>query len=158
MPARADLFYVDESQPLVDEKRQQLFHRLVYRLIYCTCRGQKDLQIAISFLSKRHLVCNEHDYGKLRYLKAVISISDIERLITFVDVSYAVHMNMRSHMGVAMIFGISVFSSDSKMQKLNTKSSTDAEIMAVSNFLPKVIYMHLFMEVQEYPIRENIIF
>ena len=142
-PARADLFFVDESKPLVDEKRRRLFYRLACRLICCTCRGRKDIQPAISFLSKRYLVCNEHDYGKLRRvvhyvhstkdLKAVIGIKDISTLITFVDASYAVHMNMRSHTGAAMTFGIGVFSSDSKMQKLNTKSSTDAEMGPIPN-------------------------
>ena len=41
------------------------------------------------------------------------------------------------------------------MQKLSMKSSTDAEIVAVSDMLPKVIYMHLFMEQQGYHVREN---
>ena len=127
---------------------------MVYRLIYYTCIGDKDLKIAISFLSYRYLVCNEYDYGKLyqiiyyihstKNLKAVISIENIGRLIIFVDASYMVHMNMRSDTVAAMTFGIGVFLSDSKMQKLNTKSSTDKEIVAVSDFLPKVIYMHLF--------------
>jgi len=167
-PARADLFFIDETKPRVDERRRRLFHRLVYRLIYTAIRGRRDLQTVISFLSKRHLECNEHDYAKLRRLihyihatkniECIIGIKNIGLLTTFVDASYAVHMNMRSHSGGAMTFGIGVFSSDSKMQKLNTKSSTDAEIVAVSDFLPKVIFMHLFMEAQGYPLRENIIY
>ena len=52
-PARADLFCVNKTKPLVDERRRKLFDRIVYRLMHCTCRGRKDLQIAISFLSKR---------------------------------------------------------------------------------------------------------
>ena len=52
IPAKANLFIVDDSKPLVDEKRWRLFHRLVYRLIYCTMRGRRDLQISLSFLSK----------------------------------------------------------------------------------------------------------
>ena len=99
-----------------------------------------------------------HYIHSTKDLKTVIGIEDISKLITFVDASYAVHMNMRSHTGAAMTFGIGVFSSDSKMQKLNTKSSTDAEIVAVSDFLPKIIFMHLFMEAQGYPIRENILY
>ena len=140
----------------------------MYRLIYCTCRGHKDLQTAISFLSKRHLVCNEYDCRKLYWiihyihsmknLKAVIGIEDIDRLITFMDASYIVYMNMRSHTGAGMTFRIGVFSSDSKMQKLNTKSSTNVEIVVVSDFLSKIIYMYLFIEAQGYPIRENILY
>ena len=67
-PVRAALFFVDESTPLVDERRRKLFHRIVYRLIYFTRRGRKYLQTVIYFLSKRHLACNEHDCDKLRRL------------------------------------------------------------------------------------------
>ena len=59
-PARVDLFFVDETKSQVEERRRKLCHRLVYKLTCCTCRGQKDLQTAIAFLSKRHLGYNEH--------------------------------------------------------------------------------------------------
>jgi len=48
-------------------------------------------------------------------LEMVIRIEDIDRLITFIDASYAVHPNMRSHTGAAITFGISIFRSKSKM-------------------------------------------
>ena len=44
----------------------------------------------------------------------------------------------------------------SKIQKLNTKSSADSEIIGVSDYLPDVIYMHLFIEAQCYHFEENI--
>ena len=111
-PARSDLFFFDESKPLVDERSFKLFHRTVCRLIYCTCRGRKDLQTLISFLSKRRLACNEHDYGKLWRLvhythgtmdaEDIIGMKDLGRMVTFVDASCAVHANMRSHTGAAI--------------------------------------------------------
>ena len=167
-PARADLFFIDKTKPRVDEQRRKLFHRIVCRLIYCTCRGRKDLQTAISFLSKRHLVRNEHDCGKLcclvHYahgaldLEEIIGIDTIGKLVSFIDAPYAVHPNMRSHAGGAVAFGVGAFASESKMQKLNTKSSTDAEMVAVSDILPKIIFMHLFLQHQGYPIKENVIY
>ena len=48
-PARSDLFMVDDTKPLVDEHRKKLFHRLVYRTIFCTGRGRKDLEPTVSF-------------------------------------------------------------------------------------------------------------
>ena len=65
---------------------------------------------------------------------------------------------MRSHTGAAISFGIGVFGSESKMQKLNTKSSTEAELVAVSDVIPKVLFIQLFLEAQGYPIKENIIY
>ena len=44
------------------------------------------------------------------------------------------------------------FNLDSKIQKLSTKSLTNAEIVRDNNCLPKVIYMHLFPEAQGYPL------
>ena len=44
------------------------------------------------------------------------------------------------------------------MKKLNTRSSTESEIVAVSDILLKVLHAQLFMEAQRYPLKENIIF
>ena len=56
-----------------------------------------------------------------------------------VDVSYAAHENMRGHTGRTMSIGkdgrgsiISI----SKKQKLNTKSSTEAELIGVDDPMP----------------------
>ena len=43
------------------------------------------------------------------------------------------------------------------MHKLSTKSSTDSEIVEVSDCLPNVINLHAFMEEQGCPFEENII-
>ena len=165
-PAKADLFYIDEK-PLVDEKRRRLFHRLVFRLMHSACRGRKDLRTAISFLSKRPNFCNEGDYCKLRRLmhymhatldlEAIIGIKDIGVMTTFIDAAFAVHDNKRSHTGAATTFGIGVFASDSKMQRLNTTSSTESELVALGEYLPRVVFIHLFMEAQGYPLEDNII-
>jgi len=63
--ARSDLFEVDDNLPLVEERRQKLFHRLVYKIYYCAPRGRKDLQLTTSFLMTRIGKCNERDYTKL---------------------------------------------------------------------------------------------
>ena len=100
-----------------------------------------------NFLSiKTALVCNEYDYNKLRLLmhhthgamdiEAIIGIDDFSRMATFVDALFAVHPNMRSHIGGTITFGVGVFILESQMQKLNTKSSTDAEIVGASGILP----------------------
>ena len=167
-PARSDLFIIDHTQPLVDDRRKKLFHRLVYKLLYCSCRGRKDLQVAISFLTQRVESCNEGDYNKFRRLMhyvhttmdeiVTIGIEDVGLMRTFVDASYAVHDNMRSHTGGAITFGIGVFCSASEKQKLNTKSSTEAELVGVSEFLPKVLYVELFLAAQGYPLKENILY
>ena len=48
-------------------------------------------------------------------LEALIGTENTGKLVTLIDASYTVHMNMRSYYGAEMTFGISVFSSMSKI-------------------------------------------
>ena len=74
------------------------------------------------------------------------------------DVAYAVHPNMRSHTGGAMSMGWGVLHSKSRKQKLNTKSSTEAELVGVSEYLPHNIWLMNFMEAQGYKVKHNILY
>ncbi len=44
------------------------------------------------------------------------------------------------------------------MQRLNTKSSTEGEIVGVSNFLPNMIWVSMFLEAQGFSLQENILY
>jgi hypothetical protein len=55
---------------------------------------------------------------------------------------------MRSHTGGAMSLGRGVVYRTSKQQKLNTKSSTEAELMGVDGVMPQVIWKLYFLEAQ----------
>ena len=50
-----------------------------------------------------------------------------------IDASFAVHDNMRSHAGAVMTLGKGAALSPSTKQKLNTKSSTEAELVGVDD-------------------------
>ena len=79
-------------------------------------------------------------------------------LFTWVDASYAVHDNMRSHMGGLMSMGIGLIHAKSAMNKINTKSTTEAELVSVGKYLPyNIWFMHL-METQGYKLKDNILF
>jgi len=51
----------------------------------------------------------------------------------WVDCSYAIHPNMRSHTGIYMTLGKGATYTASCRQKLNTKISTEAELVAVDD-------------------------
>ena len=78
-------------------------------------------------------------------------------MITPVDVSYATHDEFKSHTGGASSYGIGLISSKSSNHKLNTTSSTEAELVGVADCLPKILSHQLFMEPQDYPLKRNII-
>mmetsp|Transcript_830 Transcript_830/g.1319 ORF Transcript_830/g.1319 Transcript_830/m.1319 type:complete len:131 (+) Transcript_830:343-735(+) len=63
----------------------------------------------------------------------VIGIEDIEMLHTWIDVSYAVHPDMKSHTGVCISYGLGIIDSGSMKQKLNSKSSTESEVVGTND-------------------------
>ena len=76
----------------------------------------------------------------------------------WVDASYAVHPNMRSHTGGALSFGTGILHGKSSKQKLNTKSSTEAELVAVSDYIPYHIWMINFLRHQGYEVKRKVLY
>jgi hypothetical protein len=65
-----------------------------------------------------------------------------------VDASCAIHHDMRSHTGRTMSMGTGVVRSASRRQKLNAKSSTEAELVGVDDVLSQALWTKHFMEAQ----------
>ena len=78
----------------------------------------------------------------------ILGADSTVRLITWVDASYAVHDDMRSHTGGCMSFGTGALMPMLAKQKLNTKSTTESEIVGGSDYLPNVIWSTFFLEHQ----------
>ena len=65
-------------------------------------------------------------------------------LMTWVDAIYTVDPEMHSDTGGTMSFGTRVIHTRSSKQKLNTKSSTEAKLVSVSEYLPyHISLLHL---------------
>jgi hypothetical protein len=71
----------------------------------------------------------------LEYLKGTekkvltLSIDDLRVVKWYVDVSFAVHPDFKSHTGAIMMMGSGAIQGMSRKQKLNTRSSTEAELV-----------------------------
>lgn len=61
---------------------------------------------------------------------------------------------MRSHTGGGISFGTGALLCKSSKQKLNTKSSTEAEVVGASDYLPNTMWTKMFMEAQGHKISE----
>ena len=154
--------------PLVNNRRQKLFHRLAHKIHCCTPRGIKDLQLTMSFLTTRVGKCIEKDCEKLRRLvnyngitknkESTVCAEDIGSMHAHIIVSCAVHLNMKSHSGGAISFSIGLIASTLQKQKLNARSSAEAEIVGVSDTLRKALFIDLFLVAQGYPLKENILY
>ena len=131
-------------------------------------RARLDIELVISFLCTRVDKSTKEDWKKLArlllYLKKTIELpriigaSSLDTLHTWVDASYATHMDMKGHTGGGISLGIGLVASKSGKQKLNTKSSTEAEVVGASDYLPWTVWTTRFMEKQGYPIKYNIFY
>ena len=74
------------------------------------------------------------------------------------DGSYGVHPNLRGHTGGGLTLGRGFPVSASTKQKLNTRSSTESEVVGVDDLMPSVLWTRLFLEAQDYGVQENIVF
>ena len=64
--------------------------------------------------------------------------------ILYINGSHAVHPDMKGHVGVYSTEGKGAMLSLSNKLKLNTTSSTESEIVAVGEKLPKALWYRLF--------------
>ena len=76
----------------------------------------------------------------------------------FVDTSFAVHPNMRSHTGGAVTLGRGCPIVTSTKQKLNTRSSTESELVGVDDLMPSILWTLKFLKAQGYDVSENILY
>ena len=73
-------------------------------------------------------------------LPLILSIDKSGNIKWYVDAAFAVHKDMRSHTGGFMSMGTRWAYVQSIKQNLNTKSSTEAELVGVDDVLTQVIW------------------
>ena len=66
------------------------------------------------------------------------------------DAAYAVHGDMRSQTGGCVTLGKGMALNYSLKQKLNTKSSTEAELVGVDDLIGHILWTNYFLEAQGY--------
>ena len=74
--------------------------------------------------------------------------SSLTDIFTWINAVYAIHNDMHSQTGGVMSMGLGLLHSKSAKQRLNTKSSIEAELVGMSEYLPYNIWMLNFMQAQ----------
>ena len=69
-----------------------------------------------------------------------------------------VHPDMKSHTGGVMTMGKGCILSVSRKQKLNTRSSTEAELVAADDVLCDLLWTKHFLEAQVYESKQTMLF
>jgi len=159
-PASNNLFSIDVNSALLNDEDREYFHSIVAMLLYLAKRVRPDLLLAVSFLSTRVKNPTVQDMNKLvralKYLNGtkLLGLSlkgeDVVSVCAYMDASYGVHDDFKSHSGVFVSLGVGPIFTKSSKQKLNSKSSTEAEMIAVSDGLNHVLWLRNFLEDQGY--------
>jgi hypothetical protein len=163
-----DLFRVDEDAIKLDQGLAKAFHHITAKSIYVTKRARPDISLAVAFLTTRVKGPDIDDWRKLRHmveylrrtrdLPLILGADGTGVLSWYVDASFAVHPDMRGHTGGAMTMGRGFPLDKSTKHKLNTRSSTESEIVAVDDLIPQILWARLFMKSQGMEVTDNILY
>jgi len=157
-PAAESIFCVNETAALLDEEAREHFHTTVAKLLYAAVRVRPDILLPIIFLSSRVTKATTEDLKKLRrvlrYLKGCYDLGmnlgpdedGVLRVHMFADSSFGVHPDAKSHTGIFLSLGLGPILCKSVKQRIVTKSSTEAELVALSDATSLAMFQMLFMQ------------
>jgi len=162
-PASNTLFEIDEhSTPLAEPDRKK-FHAMVARLLYLAKRVRPECLLAVAFLTTRVLKATQEDAEKLcrvqKYLRdsrgrGIRLTPGVRGIVAsgYFDAAYGVHPDGKSHTGACLIIGdAGPALADSCRHQIVTKSSTEAELVTLSDSTNLLIHIKRFLEAQGHP-------
>jgi hypothetical protein len=69
-----------------------------------------------------------------------LEINSVQIIKWWVDATFVVHPDMKNHTVGAMTLGKGVIYGTSSRWKLNTKSSTEAELVGANDIMPQILW------------------
>jgi hypothetical protein len=147
-PASLHLFAIQDEPGglLLDEDGAELFHHHTAKLLFLSRRAWPDIQTAVSFLTKRVKAPDQDDCKKLcrtmQHLRGSIDLvltleADSDQILKWwVDASYAVHPDMKSHTGGTLSMGKGSTCSASKSQRLSANAGCIFTKPRIGSWLP----------------------
>eukprot|EP00957_Ditylum_brightwellii_P038303 2895884-Ditylum_brightwellii.AAC.1 len=149
-PAANHLFSMNDSVKPLDKEKAQAAHHDIAKLIFLYQCAQPNIQTSMAFLSTRVKSPAEDDWKKhirvMRYLHTtcdlplMLEADSLNRMQWWINASFAVHPDMRSHSRGVIIDGERSCVFQLNQQKLNTKSSTEAELVVLNDLMLHVIW------------------
>jgi hypothetical protein len=162
------LLKVQKDAKKLEEERRSIFHTYVMKAMFLCKRAQPDIDQAIAFLSSRVKDANEGDWNKLlrvlSFLKGTIDdvlkleADDTNTLTWYTDTAFTVHVDIKSHTGAVFTIGKGAIIGSSTKQKVNSRSSTESELIGVDDKIAKILWTKRFLEWQEFLVKLNIIY
>ena len=161
-PATEGLFETREDAVTVSEPVRVWFHKVVAMVLYLAKRTKPECLVSVAYLATRVNKCTADDVEKLQRLIRYIHTTRDSGVVLmpgaggisvrlFVDASYGVHSDGRSHTGSCVVIGdVGAVHCRSSKQLIVTKSSTEAELVGLSDSANQSIYIRTFLVAQGY--------
>jgi hypothetical protein len=131
-------------------------------------RTRPDILPAITCLCTRVKSPNENYWMQLKrmleFLKTTkqdaltLEANNYGKITWHLDAAFGVHNYHKSHTGAIMTLGKGCSQSISTKQIVNSRSSTETELISVDDILSKVMWTKLFMQEQGCKIIDNIVY
>jgi len=156
-PATNNLFSVvddEKANPPLSVKSGKEFHTVVAKLLYLAKRARPDILTAVTFLASRVQKSTVEDQLKLtRLLKYLNGTRDcgitLEQRynypVAYCDASYGIHPDCKSHTGLYITLGSGPIFVGSSKQKVIAKSTTEAELIALSDSAGQILWTREFI-------------
>lgn len=169
-PAAECLFDIRDGAEKASAEQAAWFHTNVAKMLYLSKRVRPECLTAVAFLSTRVQACDVDDIAKLERLLGyllgtrsrgiVLRVGDKMEVKGYIDAAYGVHKSSgKSHTGCVIVLGQGgPLCSKSTKQKIVTKSSTEAELVGLSDTATQAIHLRNFVLSQGYDVGPAVIF
>jgi hypothetical protein len=167
-PWNENLFKVQDDSTGLSPYRSAMFHTVTAQGLFLCKRARPDINPAIAYLTTRVTCSNDADWEKLVRMMKFLQQTSKDRLTLraddsgilrwHVDAAFAVHPNLRSHTGATLTMGGGAITTISRKQSMNTRSSTEAEIVAADEVMGPMLWTRKFLEWQGHTVNKNILY
>ena len=120
------------------------------KLMFLARRGRPDILPGISYLLTRVSKPNGVDWNILKKIlnflkktkeeKLILKADDTQTINWYIDAAFGAHDDMKSYTGACMTLGKGMICTFSNKQKVNSRSLTEAELIAVDDKVLKVMW------------------
>jgi hypothetical protein len=134
-----------------------VFRSEVMRLMYLAKKTHPDLLMTVSYLATRVTKCTTDDLVKLRRLLKYLNVTKGRGIVlrigsegicvrVYIDAAYGIHADGKSHTGSVVVIGeVGPVHCRSGKQSIVSKSSTEAELIALSDSANQGLFMRNFL-------------
>ena len=155
-PAANHLFTEREYGYTLTGTQDDLFRNLVAKIFFVSFRSRPNLKTALAFLTTRVRNTDRDEYKKLtriiRYIREMqvmnltLEAESMGTILWWINAAYSVNLDLKVHSGGMILLKESVADSKSSRHRINSRSSTESDIIGLYNNMPGVIWTLLLLE------------